>query len=133
VRVVQFVVFAGLGGAALAGGPAGLVFALPLFLLLSYLVWGAPYLVVLRDSDAVTALVESARVAAAGGDYLLFTVGYALAVAVGSVVVSPLVSTAGVVGVLAGSALVAYPAVVGAAAATIVVDDSADRVASRGA
>lgn len=133
VRVAQFVVFAGLGGAMLAGGPAGMVLALPVFFLLSYLLWGAPYLVVLRDSDAVTALVESATIAAAGGDYLLFTVGYALAVAVGSVVVSPLVSTAGVAGVVVGAALVAYPSLVGAAAATIVVDESADRVASRGA
>lgn len=133
VRVAQFVAFAGLGGAMLAGGPAGVIVALPLFFLLGYFIWGAPYLVVLRDSDAVTALVESAHVAAAGGDYLLFTVGYAFAVAAGSVVVSPLVSTTGVVGVLVGSALVAYPALVGAAAATIVVDESADRVASRGA
>lgn len=133
VRVAQFVVFAGLGGAMLAAGPVGVLVALPLFFLLGYLIWGAPYLVVLRDSDAITALAESAEVARAGGDYLLFTIGYALAVAAGSVVLSPLVSTAGVVGVLVGAALVAYPAVVGAAAATIVVDESADRVASRGA
>ena len=133
VRVAQFVVFVGLGGVMLAGGPVGLLVALPLFVLLGYLIWGAPYLVVLRDSDALTALAESAAVARAGGDYLLFTVGYALAVAVGSVVLSPLVSTAGVVGVLVGSALVAYPALVAAAAATIVVDESADALASRGA
>jgi len=133
VRLVQFVVVVVLGGLLLAAGPMSLVFGLPLVLLFGYLVWGAPYLVVLRDSDAITALAESATVARAGGDYLLFSLGYAVAVAAGSVVVSPFVSAGGLGGVLLAAALVAYPALVASAAATIVVDECADRVASRGA
>lgn len=134
VQVVEFVVFVGIGSlAVLGGGFAAAFVAFSVIVVVGYLVWAAPYLVVLRGSDAVTALAESAELAQRGGRYLAFSVGYAVAVAVCSVVVSPLVSTTGVVGVVVGAALVAYPALVGSAAATIVVDESARRVASRGA
>lgn len=134
VEVAQFVVFVGIGSLAVAGGGfAAALVAFPALLVLGYLFWGAPYLVVLRDSDAVTAFAESAELASAGGRYLQFSVGYAVAVAAGSVIVSPLVSTTGVVGIVVGAALVAYPALVGSVAATIVVDETADRAASRGA
>ncbi|AHG05230.1 hypothetical protein HALDL1_07650 [Halobacterium sp. DL1] len=133
IRVVQFLLFGGLALSLLAGG-AGvlLVLGVPLLLVVGYLLWAAPYLVVLRDTDALTALAESASLAVEGGDYPAFSAGYAVAVAVASVVVSPLVTSAGIVGVLVGAALVAYPSLVGTAAATIVVDAAA-AAASRGA
>ena len=126
VRVFQFLVFVGLGLVLVAGGVgAALLLGFPLLFVLGYLLWGAPYLVVLEDSDAVTALAESATLALDGGDYFAFSVAYAFAVAVVSILVSPLVTSAGVVGVLVGAVLVAYPSLVGSAAATIVVDDTA--------
>jgi len=134
VQVVEFVVFVGIGGLVAATGSfAAAAVAFPLLLVVGYFLWGAPYLVVLRGSDAVTAFAESVELASRGGRYLSFSLAYAVAVAAGSVVVSPLVTTTGVAGVVAGAALVAYPALVGSAAATIVVDESARRVASRGA
>ncbi|WP_232701370.1 hypothetical protein [Halobacterium wangiae] len=133
VRVVQFLLFGGLAIVLLAGGAGVLVVVgLPLVFVLGYLLWAAPYLVVLRGSDALTALAESATLALDGGDYLAFSAAYAVVVAVASVVLSPLVTSAGVVGVLVGTVLVAYPSLVGSAAATIVVDDVAS-AASRGA
>lgn len=131
VRVVQFVVFVGLGAVLVTGGLFGVVVGTPLFLLLGYLLWGAPYLVVLRDSDAWTAIAESVELASVGDRYLWFAVGYALVVAAGSIPVSVLVSTGGLAGVVVGAAAVAYPALVGSAAATIVVDETASLVASR--
>jgi hypothetical protein len=131
VRVVQFLAFAGFGLALLSTGPVGVLVAVPLFLLLAYLLWGAPYLVVLRGEDAVTALVASARLASLGDRYLWFSLGYAVVAAAASLVLSPLVTGAGIVGVVGGAALVAGPSLVGSAAATIVVDETAQLVASR--
>lgn len=132
VRVVQFVVFVGLGLTLVAGGPGLALLGFPVVLVLGYLLWGAPYLVVLRDSDALTALAESASVAAGGGRYLSFSLGYAVAVAAASVVLSPLVTGAGIAGVLVGAALLAYPALVASAAATIVVDGAAETAEAAG-
>jgi hypothetical protein len=125
IRAVQFLLFGGLAIALFAGGAgAAVLVGAPVLFVLGYLLWGAPYLVVLRDSDAVTALAESASLALDGG-YFRFSVAYAFAVSVVSVVVSPLVTSAGVVGIFVGAVLVAYPSLVGSAAATIVVDDAA--------
>lgn len=133
IRVVQFLLFGGLAVVLLAGDAGALLLlGLPLLLGLGYLLWAAPYLVVLRGSDALTALAESATLALSDGDYLAFSAAYAFAVAVASVVLSPLVTSSGVFGVLVGAALVAYPSLIGSAAATIVVDDAA-AAASRGA
>jgi hypothetical protein len=131
VRVVQFVVFVGLGAVLVGGGLFGVVVGTPLFVLLGYLLWGAPYLVVLRDSDALTAVAGSAELASVGDRYLWFSVGYALAAAAASLPASLLVSAGGLPGVVVGAAAVAYPALVASAAAAIVVDETADRVASR--
>lgn len=137
VRVVQFVLFVGIGVALVAAGPFGLLVGFPLILLLGYMLWAAPYLVVLRDLDAVSALAASWSLAGEGGRYLSFSLAYLLAGAVASAVLSPLVSSAGILGVVVGAAVVAYPALVASAAATIVVDETAgergDATASRGA
>ena len=131
VRALQFLVLVGLGTVLVTDGAFGVVVGVPLSILLSYLLWGAPYLVVLRDADAVTAIVESAELASVGDRYLWFAVGYALVVAVGSIPVSVLVSTGGLAGVVVGAGAIACPALVGSAAATIVVDETASLVASR--
>jgi len=131
VRVVQFAVFVGLGTVLVGSGLFGVVVGVPLFVLLGYLLWGAPYLVVLRDSDALTAVAESVELASVGDRYLWFSVGYAVVAAAASLPASLLVSTAGLPGVVVGAAAVAYPALVASAAAAIVVDETADRVASR--
>ncbi|MFC3478841.1 hypothetical protein [Halobacterium litoreum] len=133
VRVAQFLLFVGLALAAVGGGVVGVLFLIPLIFLLGYLLWAAPYLVVLRDADALTALSASANLGAKGGRYLAFSVGYAVVAAGGSLVVSPLVTSSGLTGVLVGAALVAYPSLVGSAAATVVVDEVAAAVESRGA
>jgi hypothetical protein len=136
VRVVQFVLFVGLGLALVGAGPLGLLLAFPVILLLGYMLWAAPYLVVLRDLDALTALAASWSLASDGGRYLSFSLAYLLVGAVASALLSPLVSSAGILGVLVGAAIVAYPAVVASAAAAIVVDETAapaEPVASRGA
>lgn len=130
VRVVQFVLFVGLGLSLFAGGTLAVVLGFPLLLVLGYLLWSAPYLVVLRGSDALTALAESASLASRGGRYLGFSLGYAVAVAFASLVFSPLVTSAGILGVLVAAALLAYPALVASAAATIVVDEAADAAAA---
>ncbi|MFB6071472.1 MAG: hypothetical protein ABEJ88_00730 [Halobacterium sp.] len=133
VRVVQFLLFFALVAVLSAGGFGVLLLVgFPLVFVLGYLLWGAPYLVVRRDSDAVTALAESATVALNDSRYFGFTVAYVVVAAACSLLLSPVVTGMGLFGVLAGTVVVAYPSLVATAAATIVVDEAASSVASRG-
>lgn len=134
VQVAQFLVAMVVALPLIAGGSLGLALvAMPVVLFVSYLLWGAPYLVVARDADAVTALAWSASLATDGGRYLSFAVGYALVAAVASVFVSLAVTGAGLVGVVVASAVLAYPSLVASAAASHVVDDVAAPEPTRGA
>jgi hypothetical protein len=131
VRVVEFVVVGGLGLFAVAGGAPTLVILLPVVFLVGYLIWGAPFLVVARDADALDAIAWSASLATSESEYLTFSVAFAVLTAVASLFVSPVLATGGLVAVLVVAAVVAYPALVGSAAAMHVVDDAAAQ--SRGA
>ncbi len=126
----QVLVFAvGLLGVALAvGGLRGagalvLLLGLPAYVVLGYLFFATPYLVVARDLALGDALARSyrlatsplaqseaqspSRAAAAGGDYLDFAWKYLVAVALASLAGTALVVNGGMSGVLAGAVLAA--------------------------
>lgn len=134
VRLVELAVVGTFGLLLVGGGSVALaVVALPVVFFVGYLLWGAPFLVVARDTDAVTALSWSASLALDGGRYFVFAVLFAVATAVASVVVSPVLAAGGIVAVLVAAAAVAYPSLVASAAAVIVVDDVAAAEPSRDA
>lgn len=133
VQVVEFAV-AGAFALVLVGSQsvALALFAFPLLVLVGYLLWGAPFLVVARDAGALAAIEWSVSLAFDGGRYFTFALLYALCVVVASLLVSPVLSTGGVPAILVVAAVVAVPSLVASAAAMLVVDDvAADR--SRGA
>lgn len=90
----------------LALGPVSLrglvVFWLLVFVVGGYLLYAAPYLVVLHDVDLRRALGWSVSLATDGGAYLRFAVGYALVVVLVSVPATLVVTNLSVVGVLVG-------------------------------
>lgn len=87
---------------ALVGGPlAVVVFGwLVVYVVVGYLVYAAPYVVVIEDVGLVEALGRSASLATAGGAYARFAVGYAVVVAGVSVLGTAVVANTGVLGVL---------------------------------
>ena len=82
--------------------PVLILLAIPVALALFYLLWAAPYLIVVRDCSVRDALVGSYRLAAAGGPYLAFTLTYLLAVLVASIPASLIVANGGAVGLAVG-------------------------------
>lgn len=94
---VGFAAAGGRGAAALV-----LVVGLPAHLLLAYLFYATPYLVVVRDSGLLDALAESYRLALAGGPYAAFAGGYLVATAGISLVATAVVVNLGPVGLLLG-------------------------------
>ncbi|WP_435179038.1 hypothetical protein [Halorussus sp. AFM4] len=102
VRVV------GVGAVALAAtAPLLVLLAVPLFLLLSYLFYATPYLLVVAEDSVGEALARSYDWAVGGGPYLSYAGGYLLAVVAVSVFVSAFVVNLGVVGVAVGAAVTA--------------------------
>jgi hypothetical protein len=93
-------------GAALVT-PLLLVFVLPLLLVLAYLFYAAPYLVVTGDRSLVPALRASYRYANAGGPYASFFGRYLALTALVSVVATPPFTSLGVGGAVAGMVLLA--------------------------
>jgi hypothetical protein len=77
----------------------------------SYLVYGLPFELVVHDAPLGTALESTVSRALDGGDYASFGVAHLLAGGVASIFVTGFVRNAGVLGILAGAALVAVPAV----------------------
>lgn len=90
---------------------------------LSYLVYGLPFVIVARDLRVVPALRESARLATDGGRYARFAVAHVLYGAGGSLIVTTAVRNGGLPGILLGAALVAVPAVFVSAYGLVVFDD----------
>lgn len=125
VRVVEFVLVGGFALLALRGGGGAAVLVLPFLFVVGYLIWGAPFLVVARDADAVDAIAWSASLAANESRYVTFSVGFAVATAVVSLLVSPLLAEGGLVPVVVLAVVVAYPALLASAAAMHVIDDTA--------
>lgn len=125
VRVVEFVLVGGLALLALGGGGGVAVLVLPFLFVVGYLIWGAPFLVVARDAAALDAIAWSASLATNESQYVTFSVGFAVATAVVSLLVSPLLAEGGFAMVVVLAAVAAYPALVASAAAMHVVDDAA--------
>jgi hypothetical protein len=94
----------GLGASTGGGAALGTVFVLGAlgYLVVAYLFYPVPYLVVLRDTGLVAAARASYALAVGGGAYLSYTVGIALFVFVVSPVVTVVVVNAPVVGVPIG-------------------------------
>jgi hypothetical protein len=87
------------GGRALV--PLVVVF-IPVVIAVGYLFYATPYLVVLRETDIVTAARASYALALDGGPYLSFALGFAAFVLLGSLVVTAIVVNLGAVGILLG-------------------------------
>jgi hypothetical protein len=93
------------GGFALAGLAA--VVGVLAFVALGYLFWAAPFLVVTRETDLVSALRGSFALATAGGPYFAYSVGYLAVVIALSVPTTLVVVNLGLVGVVVGAVLFA--------------------------
>lgn len=118
-----------LAGALLAVPfPPLFVLVLPLFLLVGYLFFGAPYLVVAEERRLVDALARSYRFALAGGPYFAFAAGYLLIGTAVSVVATLAVVNLGVVGVLLGAVVAGPVGVVLGAATMAMIRDMPARV-----
>ncbi|WP_435065100.1 hypothetical protein [Halobaculum sp. EA56] len=96
----------GMVGSVAAGSGAGaaalFLVLVPVYLLLGYLFWATPYLVVLRDSGLLEAARASYDLAMDVGPYARYTGGYVLFVAGLSVVATALVVNVPIVGLVAG-------------------------------
>lgn len=92
------------GGSAGALGPT-VVLLLPVVLLLSYLFYATPYLVVLRGTDLLSAARGSYALAVSGGPYARFAVGFATFVFGASLLLTVIVVNLGPVGVVLGLGL----------------------------
>lgn len=105
--------------------------ALALVVVLSYLTYGLPFVVVTRDDALGTALGRTVDLATDGGAYAAFGVGHLLAGAVASVGLSVLARNGGLPGIVVGAAVVAVPAVFVAAYGLLVFRDLDGGNASR--
>jgi len=81
-----------------------LIVGFPAIVLLSYLLYGTPYLLVVRDEPLEVALDRSVTYARRGGAYFRYGVGYFGGVAVASVFASVVVANFGPVGLVLGMA-----------------------------
>jgi len=112
--LLPYLLFLPLAGGALGLGTvdgalvALLLLAVPVLLAAAYLFYAAPYLVVLRDIDAVSALRSSYRLAVQGGPYLRYALGFAVFVLLLSPAMSLVVVNVPGVGLLAGIAAGSY-------------------------
>lgn len=97
--------------------------AIPLSLLLGYLFYATPFLIVLRDDDLLPALRRSYALATEGGPHLRFAADYCGLVVAGSLLATLVVATLGVVGVVLGAVAVAQLSLALAFATTRVVAD----------
>jgi hypothetical protein len=97
--------------------------AIPLSLLLGYLFYATPFLIVLRDDDLLPAPRRSYALATEGGPHLRFAADYCGLVVAGSLPATPVVATLGVVGVVLGAVAVAQLSLALAFATTRVVAD----------
>lgn len=94
--------------------------ALGVVVVLSYLVYGLPFELVVRDVALGTALGSTVDRALDGGDYAKFGMAHLLLGGISSLFLTGLVRNAGVVGIVLGTAVVAVPAVVVAAVGLLV-------------
>ena len=112
-----------------------IVFGFLLVVVLSYLTYGLPFVVVTQDASLGDALGRTVDLATDGGAYARFGFAHLLAGAAASLALSVLVRNGGIPGIVLGAAVVAVPAVFVAAYGLFVFrelgvpnrTDSADR------
>lgn len=75
-----------------------------------YLIYGLPFEIVVRDVGVVEALESTASTALDGGAYAGFGIAHLVGGAAGSILLTAIVRNAGMVGIIAGIALVSVPA-----------------------
>lgn len=105
-QVLQFGAVALLVPVALVG-PAALLVLLPLFLVLAYLFYATPFLVVTEDRGLVGALARSYDLATTDGAHLSYAVQYAVVVLALSMPASLVVRNGGVAGIVGSAAVLA--------------------------
>lgn len=84
---------------------------IPVFLVLSYLFYTTPYLLVVADMRVIDALRESYEFAVAGGAYFAYGVRYFVFVAALSIIGTGIAANFGILGVILGTVLAAPVAV----------------------
>lgn len=106
---VPFLILTGLPVLALVplalvgfASPALLILAIPVFLVLGYLFYATPYLVVLRDTGLVDAGRASYELATDGGPYLSYFLGFGLFVLLVSPIASAIVINVPILGIVVG-------------------------------
>lgn len=114
--LVVFAAFLALLPIALIAPPL-LVLGIPLVLVLGYVFYAAPFLLVVADAGVLEAFRRSYAFAVAGGAYFRFAVGHVVAAAIVSLVLSALLN--GGIGGFAVALLVASPVGLVLTAATV--------------
>ncbi|MFB6178582.1 MAG: hypothetical protein ABEI77_02525 [Halorientalis sp.] len=104
--------------------------ALVVILALTYLVYGLPFVLVVRDCDLVTGIEHTVSLALDGGEYAAFGGAHLLVGAAASVILTALARNTGVLGILLGTAIVAVPAVFVASYGLLVFRDHVEVGAS---
>ena len=83
------------------------VVLIPIIVVAMYLFYATPYLVILRETDLVTAARTSYGLALDGGPYFHYAVGFAAFVLLASVLATPVVANLGLVGIALGVVVMA--------------------------
>jgi len=103
--------------------PPLILFALVIVVVLGYLTYGLPFVVVTQDMGVVAALERTVGHATDGGSYAAFGFGHLVAGAVASLGLSVLARNGGLPGIVVGAAVVAVPAVFVAAYGVVLFRD----------
>lgn len=101
VLVILPLIFLGVGGGIDAVAPV-VVLLVPIIIVAGYLFYATPYLIVLRDTDLVTAVRVSYGLAVSGGPYFRYALGFAGFVLLFSLPMTVLVLNLRPVGLLIG-------------------------------
>lgn len=123
VTLLLFAPLLAVVGAGGRGGAALLLVAIPVVLVLSYLFYATPYVMVLRDTGLLDAAGVAYGLAVEGGAFFRYSAGFALVVLVASPLSSVVVVTLSSLGVLVGLAAGAVAGLVGNVATTLMVAD----------
>jgi hypothetical protein len=84
-----------------------LVLGIPVILVVTYLLYGTPYLLVVRDAPLAAALSRSVDYASNGGPYFRYGIGYLFGTAALSILSTLFVVNLGIIGLLLGVGLAA--------------------------
>ena len=129
VAVGSALLLVGVVGTAGAGGVVlALLFGLPAVLVLGYLFYAAPFLVVVEDRNAVAAFARSAALAADFGPYAGYFIRHAVVGGVVAILATPVVTATGLGGAAIGAVVLAPVGLVFSGATLLFLQDHvADR------